>query len=132
MNNGKKTALAFVLGILVGAGAAFAGMHFFAHYGFGHGREGWGNPRRLLKKFSRELHLTDEQKAGVEKVLQSKSAEIKDLRAKARPQFQAIMEAGQAEIRAQLKLDQQAKFDGLIREFEARRAKFEQKMQERK
>ena len=130
MSNAKKNIGTFLLGLIVGGALGYAGFHFCAH--FPRGPHFWKmrqGPKPMIEMFTRKLDLNPEQKAKVEKVLDAKLAELRELRARTHPQFKAVMDAGNAEIRGYLEPGQKEKFDKMIQDFERRREEDEKRME---
>ena len=130
MNEKVRFIRSFVLGFVLGGSAVYTGIHFCRHHGMrGAPWESRGgfHSKKMLEKMSEELDLTPEQKVLVEKILAANLPKFKELKESVRPKFSAVRSALQAEIRAVLKPEQQAKFDKLVGEFENRRKMWEEK-----
>src|SRR5256885_1101098 len=113
MPSGKvKMAAIFLSGVLAGIGALYLALHFCPRF-YGE-RSLWGskgaNPGHILKMMDRKLSLDKEQNEKIGKILEAHLAKINELRQSVRPQFKAIREAAQAEIRTILSPEQQIKF----------------------
>jgi len=124
MNNPDRSVRSFILGFLLGGVLVYTGIHFYQHYCLDRHRT--DEPRsldskRILEKLSKKLDLSAEQKVQVEKILESKLPKIKELRETVRPQFDAVRKAIRTEIRENLQLAQQVKFDQMVEENEKRR-----------
>lgn len=78
---------------------------------------------------SKELKLSVEQKSQAEKILDESFNKAKELRDKARPEFENIMNSAHSKIRAVLNPEQQAKFDKIIEKMEKHREKIDQRME---
>ncbi|HEX5035954.1 MAG TPA: periplasmic heavy metal sensor [bacterium] len=118
-----KTLLAgFLIGLIAGGG-------WGAWYAKEHGHF-WDKPGgrevRLLKEFTRELDLTDAQRASVSAILQSQRGRIKAIRSEIRPRMEEIREQAGGEIRALLGPDQQERFDVLQMRMKEERRKREE------
>ena len=129
MSEKRKIAWSFILGLVLGGALVFTGNHFCRHYGrMGLGFRGWHRDltaKRILDKFGKKLNLDPDQRAKIELILDAKLKKMKELRETVKPQFKSLRESTQAEIRALLRPDQQAKFDEIARDFEKRREKME-------
>lgn len=116
-NNGFRYVIVFLLGILLGlAGGAWGFRYFYTHT--------WAkkDPSRFfLKKLDRELKLTAEQRVKVEGILAVSKNQMDSVGEMARPRFETIRKAGEAEIRAVLDPEQASKFDALLERMEKRR-----------
>lgn len=77
--------------------------------------------QRVLARFNSRLKLTPGQKDEVAKLLEAKRVRVEELRAQSRPKFEALRATTRAEIRKLLTPDQQAHFDAMEAEWEARR-----------
>ncbi len=116
-----------VISLLIGftLGMTFGQWH--AHESF---RSHWkhGSMRQhMLEKFSKELHLTADQKTKVAAIFEAKHPEMAALQEEMRPKFEALRQSTQAEVRKVLNPDQQKKFDEMNAERKERwkeRAKF--------
>ena len=110
--------LVFVLGILAGA----FGTRIYLKDRFAHFRK---DPKArqafIMRKLSKELELTPEQKIKVEKIVAQVGEKRREFFLKNRPEIKKIMDEGFAQIRQELNNDQQKKLDVLREEFEKRR-----------
>jgi hypothetical protein len=110
--------LVFVLGILAGA----FGTRIYLKDRFAHLRK---DPKAkqafIMRKLSKELELTQEQKIKVEKIVAQMGAKRRELFLKNRPEIKKIMDEGFLQIKKELNNDQQKKLDVLREEFEKRR-----------
>ena len=110
--------LVFVLGILAGA----FGTRIYLKDRFAHFRK---DPKArqafIMRKLSKELELTPEQKIKVEKIVAQVGEKRREFFLKNRPEIKKIMDEGFAQIRKELNNDQQKKLDVLREEFEKRR-----------
>ena len=75
----------------------------------------------LVHRLSRELDLDAQQKARVEAIARRSEEEMRTLRQQLRPQFEEILSRGRQEIRAELRPDQQQRFDAMDAERGMRR-----------
>ena len=117
MKSCRVEAVALVLGFGLGVVA-----------GEWHARQQWADrwtskdrQAKKLEMFSRRLHMTPEQKAAVEKFLESKHEQLMALRSEMRPQFQRIRQDTSRQIRVLLTPEQAKEFDKIESEFEERR-----------
>jgi len=110
--------LVFVLGILAGA----FGTRIYLKDRFAHLRK---DPKArqafIMRKLSKELELTPDQKIKVEKIVAQVGAKRRELFLKNRPETKKIMDEGFLQIKKELNNDQQKKLDVLRAEFEKRR-----------
>ena len=107
--NIKWHPIAISLLIGFGAGAVYGQWHARANF-----REHWkhgGMKEHLLKRFSSELHLTPEQQTQVAAIFDARHPQMMALQAEMRPQFEALRNSTQAEIRKVLTPDQMPKFN---------------------
>jgi len=75
----------------------------------------------LVHRLSRELDLDASQKPRVEAIVRRSEEEMRALRQQFRPQFEVILAKGRQEIRAELRPDQQQRFDAMTAERGMRR-----------
>jgi hypothetical protein len=110
--------LVFVLGILAGA----FGTRIYLKDRFAHLRK---DPKArqafIMRKLSKELELTPDQKIKVEKIVEQVGEKRREFFLKNRPEIKRIMDEGFAQIKKELNNDQQKKLDELREEFEKRR-----------
>ena len=110
--------LVFVLGILAGA----FGTRIYLKDRFAHLRK---DPKArqafIMRKLSKELELTQDQKIKVEKIVEQVGAKRREFFLKKRPEIKKIMDEGFLQIKKELNNDQQKKLDVLREEFEKRR-----------
>jgi hypothetical protein len=110
--------LVFVLGILAGA----FGTRIYLKDRFEHIRK---DPKArqafIMRKLSKELELTPEQKIKVEKIVEQLGEKRREFFLKNRPEIKKIMDEGFLQIKKELNNDQQNKLDVLREEFEKRR-----------
>ncbi len=101
--------LFFALGALAGS----LGMQQYLHYRFSHFVQK-GHPARteiLLKRFSKELHLTEEQKLEVRTILVKTEGRIDELRKDFDPRIKEVIDDSFRQIREKLGEDQKGKLD---------------------
>lgn len=110
--------LVFVLGVLAGA----FGTRIYLKDRFAHFRK---DPKArqafIMRKLSKELELTPDQKIKVEKIVEQVGEKRREFFLKNRPEIKRIMDEGFAQIKKELNNDQQKKLDELREEFEKRR-----------
>lgn len=121
----KKNAIGFLRVALIVA--AFA-LPSFAQYGGGAGHMGDRHGHRRMppsvddqvKELTKELNLTDDQKAKVKSILEDQQKQMSSLREDSslspedrRSKFQEIRQSSSQNVRATLNKDQQKKFDDL-------------------
>ena len=110
--------LVFVLGVLAGS----LGTGVYLKDRFEHLRK---DPKArqafIMRKLSKELELTPDQKIKVEKIVEQMGEKRREFFLKNRPEIKKIMDEGFAQIRKELNSDQQKKLDVLREEFEKRR-----------
>ncbi len=110
--------LVFVLGVLAGS----FGTRIYLKDRFEHLRK---DPKArqafIMRKLSKELELTPDQKIKVEKIVEQMGEKRREFFLKNRPEIKKIMDEGFAQIRKELNNDQQKKLDVLREEFEKRR-----------
>ena len=110
--------LVFVLGVLAGS----FGTRIYLKDRFEHLRK---DPKArqafIMRKLSKELELTPDQKIKVEKIVEQMGAKRREFFLKNRPEIKRIMDEGFAQIKKELNNDQQKKLDVLREKFEKRR-----------
>ncbi|MEE9120328.1 MAG: hypothetical protein V3U56_03455 [Syntrophobacteria bacterium] len=110
--------LVFVLGILAGS----FGTRVYLKDRFEHLRK---DPKArqdfIMRKLSKELELTQDQKTKIEKIVEQVGAKRRQFFLKNRPEIKRIMDEGFSQIKKELNNDQQKKLDALRKEFEKRR-----------
>ncbi len=110
--------LVFVLGILAGS----FGTRVYLKDRFAHLRK---DPKArqafIMRKLSKELELTQDQKTKIEKIVEQVGAKRRQFFLKNRPEIKRIMDEGFSQIKKELNNDQQKKLDALRKEFEKRR-----------
>jgi hypothetical protein len=74
-----------------------------------------------MRKLSKELELTQDQKIKVEKIVAQMGEKRREFFLKNRPEIKKIMDEGFAQIKKELNSEQQKKLDVLRAEFEERR-----------
>ena len=107
----------FLLGVVVGG----AGVLFYAwNTGHWHRRP---SKERIVRRLTRDLNLTDTQVEQLKRIMDDSEKKMKELRAQVGPQFDAIREEGQEQIRHILNPEQLEKFSVLLKRLEERRKK---------
>lgn len=76
--------------------------------------------RTILRRLAWELRLKNDQKPAVEKTVVRMQEELRQLRAKYRPETEAIVRSGIDEIRAGLPADQQRRLDDYCAQLKSR------------
>jgi Spy/CpxP family protein refolding chaperone len=114
----KALFVAFLSGLLIGGAAAWFAAPFLR---FHHPRDPERMHQRLMKKFSRELNLSDEQARQVDQIFRASREKMKALHDDAFPKFEALRKETQTAIRALLTPDQQAKFDAMHEKWEKKK-----------
>ena len=76
--------------------------------------------RTILRRLAWELRLKNDQKPAVEKTVVRMQEELRQLRAKYRPETEAIVRSGIEEIRAGLPVDQQRRLDDYCAQLKSR------------
>ena len=116
----KQCLVAFLCGVVLGAGGAYWCKARFYHRwkGSGHFQE------KMLSRFNEKLSLTPDQRDRVAFILAQKRSKIDALRQEMRPKFEEIRNGTRAEIRVMLTPEQQAKFDTMEAEREAHAKKW--------
>ena len=76
--------------------------------------------RTILRRLAWELRLKDDQKPAVEKTVVRMQEELRQLRAKYRPETEAIVRRGIDDIRAGLPADQQQRLDDYCAQLKSR------------
>ena len=107
----RKLITLLAAGALTLGGFAYlqAGEHGLKHEGPGP-HHMMGNP---LEHFSKDLDLTDEQKAKVQPIIDQTKPQIEAIHKEAMEKMRAIMESTGAQIRPLLTPEQQQKFDAM-------------------
>ena len=115
----RQIAVGFLLGALVGGIAGNQSCAPPFHRPWSGARE--HTQAKMLAKFNAKLNLSSEQQQKVSVILQQKRGRIDALRGEMRPKFEEIRNSTRSEIRQILTPEQQAKFDAMIAEREARK-----------
>jgi Spy/CpxP family protein refolding chaperone len=111
-------AAVFVLGMLVGS----LGTRLYFEHRFAPPRGGPPAMRAfLLKKFSQELDLTEEQKNEFKIIIDQLDDKLQEHFLRTHSEIGGILSQGQSQMRRVLTINQQEKFDELIKRFERHR-----------
>jgi hypothetical protein len=102
-------ALVLVLGILIGG----AGSQLYLRHKYHFSLDRKERTARLLKTFSKELDLSQDQKVAVEKILQQMAERLHTHLLQRRPEAERIIDESFSEIRQQLSDEQKKQFDSL-------------------
>jgi hypothetical protein len=101
----------FLLGAVVGA----VGLFLYAWYG-GHWRRPMG-PHDFVKYLSQELKLDSQQTSRLTQILDESRTKYEALHSQVRPQFEALRQETDNQIRQILNPEQSRKFDEVIRKW---------------
>jgi len=101
--------LTFLLGVIVGG----AGLFYYGWY-FGHWRHEF-DQNRIIHHMKRDLNLDDSQVQKLTEIIQESSRKRKELEQKNQPQFDALRNETQDQIRQILNPEQLAKFNEHVR-----------------
>ena len=109
-----------VISLLIGFAGGMIFGQWTAHESR-HSRWKSGNIRQhMLEKFSRELHLNEEQKTKAAAIFDAKHPQMAAIQSEMKPKFEALRQSTQAELRKILEPGQQKKFDEMNAEMEKR------------
>ena len=81
--------------------------------------------KHILKRFSKELNLTAEQKTQVSAIFDAKHKKMIELKAEVHPKFEALRKSAHDEINKLLTVEQQKKFDEIDAKIEAKHKKWD-------
>ncbi|MGA3173930.1 MAG: hypothetical protein ABSE25_05810 [Syntrophorhabdales bacterium] len=109
--------LVLVLGILIGS----AGTKFYLKHRYHYLPDRQARTAHLLEHLSKELALSDTQKAATGQILEDMAEKLRRHFAQVRPEAERIVQESFSEIRKQLDEDQQKKFDVLSEKYRQRR-----------
>ncbi|HVN24000.1 MAG TPA: hypothetical protein VMT71_08505 [Syntrophorhabdales bacterium] len=121
MNKGKLivgVALVFIVGVLVGS--VGTRLYFQRHHSFFPGEHG-SRTAFIMKRLSKDLSLTEEQKVAVQKIVEQTEEKLREYFLQRRPEIDSIMDDGFSQIRQELNDEQKKKLDELRERFERRR-----------
>jgi len=117
MNNNIKTAIVFIVGILLGV----AGTGLYIHHCFARSWINSGNHNHAVDMLASKLNLTSDQKTKIEKVFDDNAPAVETVRLETNAKLQAVRDKTSAQIRLLLTSDQQQKFDALKTEWDKKR-----------
>jgi Spy/CpxP family protein refolding chaperone len=106
--------LTFLLGVVIGA----VGLYLYAWYG-GHWHQRVARGQ-FVQDLTRQLKLTDQQARELTRIMNDSRKKYDQLHSQVRPQFEALRNETDDEIRQILTPDQVSKFNELVREWRAR------------
>ncbi|HEV2383104.1 MAG TPA: hypothetical protein VG206_25330 [Terriglobia bacterium] len=110
--------LYFVLTFLLGAVIGGGGLYLYAWYG-GHWRRPM-NRGQFVHDLTRQLKLSEQQASQVTGIMDDSRKKYDELHSQVRPQFEALRDETDSQIRQVLTPDQVSKFDELVRQWRAR------------
>jgi hypothetical protein len=118
MNRSKAMAMMFLLGALLTGGAlGFAGSRVL------NGKEPvirWGDQRSMRDYVGRRLDLSVGQRVAVDSILEDRHRQMGKLMEPLRPKMDSIRMSSRAQMRVLLSPVQQAEFDRMLQELQAR------------
>jgi hypothetical protein len=121
MNTGKLIAgiaLVFIVGALVGS----LGTRFYLKHQYRPFVPERGNRTAfIMKRLSKDLDLTENQKAVIEKIVLQTEEKLREHFLQRRPEVESIIDDGFVQIRKELDDDQKKQLDALREKFEKRR-----------
>jgi len=108
----------FLSGVLIGA----LGTAFYFKYTMGHAfSEGHpGVTKLIMKKLDLELELTEPQRVAIEGIVAEVQADLWKFRTQHRPEIEAILARGTAQMKPLLSPEQQAKLEALLERMKER------------
>lgn len=110
--------LYFVLTFLLGAVIGAVGLYLYAWYG-GHWRRPM-NRGQFVQDLTRQLKLSEQQASRLTQIMNDSRKKYDELHNQVRPQFEALRDETDSEIRQILTPDQVSKFDELVRQWRSR------------
>ena len=111
MQRSRSLALMFLLGaVLVGGALGFTANRMLTTDRCGKS----GDNRRSFAWLTEELHLTPEQSAAVDSIVERRHREMRAVIAPVRPQMDAVRDTARQQIRRVLDETQRARFDELL------------------
>jgi len=119
MNSRKHIIVAFLSGLLIGGAIAWGAAPFLKHRR--QARDPEQMHQRLMKKFNRELKLSEDQARQVDQIFRASREKMQVLHKETFPRFDALRKETQTAIRALLTPEQQAKFDVMHEKWEKRK-----------
>jgi len=114
----QRAYLYFVLTFLLGAVIGAVGLYLYAWYG-GHWRRPL-NRGQFVHDLTRQLQLSDQQASQVNQIMNDSRKKYDQLHNQVRPQFEALRDETDGQIRQVLTPGQVSKFNELVREWRAR------------
>jgi Spy/CpxP family protein refolding chaperone len=114
----RRVYLYFVLTFLLGAVIGGVGLYLYAWYG-GHWRRPM-NRSQFVHDLTRQLKLSEQQASQVTGIMDGSRKKYDELHSQVRPQFEALRDQTDSQIRQVLTPDQVSKFDELVRQWRAR------------
>lgn len=118
ITNKRKAQLIIITTFLLGVIAGASGQYLFSRQSM---TKQAGSPQDQTDELARYLRLTPDQREKVSRVLSGTREQYQDLRARLRPQYNAVRDASRQRIHELLAPDQQALFDQWNREQDAKR-----------
>jgi hypothetical protein len=110
----------FLLGAALGAGGLFvAGKRGLIHLH----PDPRDHRRGVVERLTRELNLSAEQRGRLEVILEETASQYRELHARMRTEREQIRQAGRQRIREILSEAQREKFEEVLRQFDAKRAR---------
>ncbi|MGD0233886.1 MAG: hypothetical protein ABSC55_05035 [Syntrophorhabdales bacterium] len=121
MNTGKLiagVALVFIVGVLVGS----VGTQFYLKHQHRPFMPERGNRTAfIMKRLSKDLNLTDNQKIAIEKIVDQTEEKLHEHFLQRRPEVESIIDDGFSQMKKELNDDQKKKLDALREKFEKHR-----------
>jgi Spy/CpxP family protein refolding chaperone len=114
----KRAYLYFILTFFLGAVVGAVGLYLYAWYG-GHWRHPM-NRGQFEQDLKRQLKLTDQQTNQLTEIMSESRKKYDDLHNQVRPQFEALREQTDNQIRQILTPDEVSKFNELVRQWRER------------
>jgi hypothetical protein len=115
---GWKAVAGVALVFLLGVAAGGVGMYRYHRKTFD--RFARGGPEMVseffIRKLSRELSLDASQKERIEAIVRRTAGEAREVRQQFHPKIEEILEKGRREVRAELRPEQQRRFDEIMAE----------------
>ena len=114
----QRVYLYFVLTFLLGAVIGAVGFYLYAWYG-GHWRKAT-NRGQFEQDLTRQLKLSEQQASQLGQIMSDSRKKYDELHNQVRPQFEALRDQTDDQIRQILTPDQVSKFNELVRQWRAR------------
>jgi len=118
----RRVYLYFILTFLLGAVVGGTAVLFYG-WQSGRWRHRRPDPQRIVRRLSRELKLTAEQTAQLDKIMTESFQKMAEQRKQAEPQLKAIHDETSGRIRQILTPEQLPKFNEMLRRYEERRSR---------